>query len=331
MSLPAYLDPLYTAEEMRAADRFAIEECGVDSLALMERAGLGLARAVAGVVPSGMVRIVVGGGHNGADGLVAARVLRAQGREVDVLAVVAPGELRGDPQTALERLEGASPVRFTPAALVGSAIVVDAMLGTGFEGVPLEPVAGAIAAMNAGSAPIVAADVPSGLDASTGEADGPVVQAALTATNHAPKIGLHVGAGAALAGRIEVVDIGIPPGGPAVATAGLITARARQAASGEAVPTSRAPIVVMSPAQLGRRLGIAEEEVQRRPLQVVRSAAEHTSAVIVLLVARALVAAPGGPIAVSAGPTPAELPTRIDALLETSHDTFAAAAAALAG
>ena len=97
------------------------------------------------------------------------------------------------------------------------------------------------------------------------------------------------------------------------------------------MPTSRAPIVVVSAAQLGQRLGIAAEEVQRRPLQVARSAAEHTSAVIVLLVARALVAAPGGPIAVSAGPTPAELPTRIDTLLETSHDTFAAAAAALAG
>ncbi len=103
---------------------------------------------MASVIPSGTVRIVVGGGHNGADGLVAARVLRAQGREVDVLAVVAPGELRGDPQTALERFEGPSPVRFTPAALMGSAIVVDAMLGTGFKGVPLEPVAGAIAALN---------------------------------------------------------------------------------------------------------------------------------------------------------------------------------------
>ncbi len=128
-----------------------------------------------------------------------------------------------------------------------------------------------------------------------------------------------------------MIDIGIPPGGPAVATAGLITARARQAASGEAEPTSRAPIVVVSAAQLGQRLGIAAEEVQRRPLQVARSAAEHTGAVIVLLVDRALIAAPGGPIAVSARPTSAELPTRIDALLDTSHDTFAAAAAALAG
>ena len=331
MSLPAYLDPLYAAEEMRAADRFAIEERGVLSLALMERAGAGLAGAVARVAPSGTVRVVIGGGHNGADGLVAARVLRAQGREVDVLALVALDQLRGDPQIALERLQGPPPVPFTSSGLMGSTVVVDAMLGTGFEGVPLEPVAGAIAALNACSAPTVAADVPSGLDASTGEVAGPVVQAMLTATNHAPKIGLHVGTGAVLAGQVEVVDIGIPPGGPAVATAGLITIRARTAASEGTSPPVRAPTVVVCAAELGHRLGMEEEEVERRPLRSVRSAAEHAAGVVVLLVARPLVAAPRGPVAVCTQPAPPGLRARIDALLDYGSAPFAAAVAALAG
>lgn len=331
MSLPAYLDPLYAAEEMRAADRFAIEEHGVLSLALMEHAGAGLARAVARVAPSGTVRVVIGGGHNGADGLVAARALRAQGREVDVLTVAGLDQLRGDPQIALERLQGPPPIPFTSSGLLGSAVVVDAMLGTGFDGVPLEPVAGAIAAINACSVPTVAADVPSGLDASTGESAGPVVQATLTATNHAPKIGLHVGTGAALAGEVEVVDIGIPPGGPAVATAGLITLRARKAPFEATAPVVKTPTLVVSAAELGHRLGTNEEEVERRPLRSVRSAAELVAGVVVLLVARPLVAARGGPVAVGAQPAPAGLGARLDALLREGRTPFAAAAAALAG
>jgi NAD(P)H-hydrate epimerase len=331
MSLPPYLDPLYTAEEMRAADRFAIADRGVHSLALMERAGAGLAGAVARVAPNGAVRVVIGGGHNGADGLVAAQVLRAQGREVDVLAVVGLDQLRGDPQIALERLQGPPPVPFTSSGLVGSAVVVDAMLGTGFEGVPLEPVAGAIAALNASPAPTVAADVPSGLNASTGEVEGSVVQATATATNHAPKIGLHVGAGAALAGGVEVVDIGIPPGGPAVATAGLITARARDAASEDTSPAAGAAPVVVSAAELGHRLGMEEKEVERRPLRCVRSAADLAAGVVVLLVARPLVAAPHRAVAVGAQPAPPGLRARVDALLEDGSAPFVAAVAALAG
>ena len=330
MSLPAYLDPLFTAEEMRAADRFAIEDRGVSSLTLMEHAGAGLARAVAGVAPDGPVRVVVGGGHNGADGLVAARVLREWGRDVDVLAVVPPSELRGDPRIALERLQGPPPVLFAPAALADAAVVVDAMLGTGFEGVALEPVAGAITALNACAAPTVAADVPSGLDASTGVVDGPVVRATLTATNHAPKVGLHVGRGSACAGRVEVVDIGIPPGGPAVATAGLVTARARQAARARPAPSFRRDVVLISAADLGRRLGIAADEVERRPLELVRSVAQQVGAVVVLLVARALVAAPHGLVAVGAGPAPPGLRQRLESLLDEGHDPFAAAAAGLA-
>ena len=86
MALPDWLDPLYEAGEMRAVDAWAIEEQGVPSLDLMERAGIGLARIVAGAARPGPVRVVVGKGNNGGDGLVVARLLRDEGREVHVLS-----------------------------------------------------------------------------------------------------------------------------------------------------------------------------------------------------------------------------------------------------
>ena len=81
-----WLDPLYEAAEMRAVDAWAIEDQGVPSLDLMERAGIGLARVTVAVAGPGPIRVVVGKGNNGGDGLVVARLLRADGHEVDVLA-----------------------------------------------------------------------------------------------------------------------------------------------------------------------------------------------------------------------------------------------------
>src|SRR3989442_4025233 len=208
MALPDWLDPVHTAEEMRAADAWAIEEQGVPSRDLMERAGAGLARAVAEAAGEGPIRVAIGKGNNGGDGLVAARLLREEGRSVDVLSVAALDELRGDAAANLERLPGDPPEDFDAAALEGSGAVVDALLGTGFEGSPREPVAGAIAAINDQDGPVVACDVPSGVDASSGEVEGQAVRAAATATFHGSKIGLHVMPGAACAGRVDELEIG---------------------------------------------------------------------------------------------------------------------------
>ena len=224
-TLPDWLDPVFDAAEMRAVDAWAIEERGVPSLDLMERAGAGLARVTAAAARPGPVRVVVGKGNNGGDGLVVARLLREEGREVDVLSVAPPDELRGDPAANLERLPGAPPEPFAPERLEGSGAVVDALLGTGFEGSPREPVASAIAAINAHDAPAVACDVPSGVNASTGEVEGEAVRAVATATFHGSKIGLHVEPGKSHAGRVEVVDIGIPRGAPRGGSAGLISER----------------------------------------------------------------------------------------------------------
>ena len=220
-----WLDPLYAAEEMRAADAYAIDEAGVPSIDLMERASIGLARAVAARAGEGPIRVVVGKGNNGGDGLVCARLLRDEGRAVDVLAVGDLAETKGDARANLERLPGEPPRPFAPELLEGSGAIVDAMLGTGFEGSPREPVAGAIAAINAAAAPVIACDVPSGVNATTGEVEGEAVRAAATATFHGPKIGLYVAPGAFHAGEVEVVEIGIPRGAPGAAGAGLISDR----------------------------------------------------------------------------------------------------------
>ena len=99
------------------------------------------------------------------------------------------------------------------------------MLGTGFEGEPREPVAGAIAAINEQGAPVIACDVPSGVDASTGEVQGDAVRATATGTFHGAKIGLRVNPGATHAGDVEVIEIGIPRGAPTGDAAGVISER----------------------------------------------------------------------------------------------------------
>src|SRR3954470_6895172 len=226
MALPDWLDPLYTAEEMRAVDRWAIEEQGVPSLDLMERAGIGLARLTAELAgPGKPIRVLVGKGNNGGDGLVVARLLREEGREVDVLATADLAELKGDARVNLERLPGAAPEPFDPARLDGSGAIVDAIFSTGFEGEPREPARGAIAAMNEAGAPVVACDVPSGVNAANGEVAGEAVRAAATGTFHGSKIGLHVAPGTYHSGEVRVIDIGIPRGAPGASTAGLISER----------------------------------------------------------------------------------------------------------
>ncbi|MDP9400774.1 MAG: bifunctional ADP-dependent NAD(P)H-hydrate dehydratase/NAD(P)H-hydrate epimerase, partial [Actinomycetota bacterium] len=104
MTLPGWLEPLPDAEAMRATDRWATEERGIPSLELMERAGAGLARAVRELAGDGPVVVVCGTGNNGGDGLVAARHLAGEGRELRVLLVAEPEGLRGDAAANLERL-----------------------------------------------------------------------------------------------------------------------------------------------------------------------------------------------------------------------------------
>jgi len=169
----AELEPLYTAEEMRAA------EAGHDVDAMMQRAGAAVAEELMRRFPDARrVALHAGGGANGGDGRIAAEILRAQGRElVD------------------ERPE----------------VVIDALLGTGMKGTPREETARLIEEIDAAGVPVLAVDIPSGVNASTGEVAGVAVNADVTVTMHGPKVGLAVAPGRFLAGEVAVADIGLEP------------------------------------------------------------------------------------------------------------------------
>jgi ADP-dependent NAD(P)H-hydrate dehydratase / NAD(P)H-hydrate epimerase len=222
MSLPAWLEPLFDAARMRAIDAWAIEQRGVPSLELMERAGTALAAVAASMAPAGRIVVVAGKGNNAGDGFVAARVLREGGRDVDVLLTGAASELSGDAAANLERLAGAAPVTLEHGIAADAALVIDCLLGTGASGEPRGGIAEAITAIRSCDAPVLAADVPSGVNASDGETAGLAVLADATATFHAAKPGLWINPGRGCAGSVRVIDIGIPQGAPVEADAGLI-------------------------------------------------------------------------------------------------------------
>jgi NAD(P)H-hydrate epimerase len=225
-----WLRGLYDAEGMRAADRWAIEDQGVDSLALMEAAGAAVAEAVVGRALAGPVRVVCGKGNNGGDGLVAARLLREMGFATEVLLLWPADGLSADAGANLRRLEPATIFEVdgdVAARLAGSGAVVDAIFGTGFSGAPREPAAAAIEAIGAakeGGAAVVACDVASGVDAATGEVAGAVVEADVTVTFHGAKVGHYVAPGKWATGELVVAPIGIPVGAPEPAAAGVIEA-----------------------------------------------------------------------------------------------------------
>jgi ADP-dependent NAD(P)H-hydrate dehydratase / NAD(P)H-hydrate epimerase len=234
-ALPDWLTPLLDAETMRAVDRWAIDVRGVPSLELMERAGAGVTRAVEQLAPDGPVAVVCGKGNNGGDGLVVARLLREAARSVTVVCAAPPGDFAGDARVNLERVPGEAPLELaedrerSEQALAGATVIVDALLGTGFQGDRSEigqqgVVVEAIEAVNAARAPVVSVDVPSGVDASTGVVSGAAVRAAVTTTFHAGKPGLWIAPGKAHAGEVRTIDIGIPRGSPVEATIGLIEA-----------------------------------------------------------------------------------------------------------
>jgi ADP-dependent NAD(P)H-hydrate dehydratase / NAD(P)H-hydrate epimerase len=224
--MESWLEPLYDADTMRATDSWAIDDQGVPSLELMEAAGTAVAEAASELAGDGPVRVVCGKGNNGGDGLVAARRLAAFGHRVEVLLLWPAAELSPDASANLDRFDGE--VRELaeselPAALAGSGAVVDAIFGTGFSGAPRDPAAAAIAAINECGAPVVAADVPSGVDASTGEVGGTAVEAALTVSFHAPKLGHWIAPGKSQRGELRVAEIGIPPDAPGAPPGGLIS------------------------------------------------------------------------------------------------------------
>lgn len=218
---------LLTADEAAELDRRARDESGVPGRALMESAGRAAAEIVHRLYPEGPVVAVAGGGNNGGDALVALRTLAAWGRDV---AWTPAADAVPDPVL----LAGAEIPRLDPdgldAAFADAAVLVDGILGTGARGAPREPAAAMIRRMNAADRPIVALDIPSGVDPTTGEVPGDAVAAAVTIMFGWPKKGGLFQPGRGRCGRILAVEIGFPPLAEAAAGAALITpdwARAR--------------------------------------------------------------------------------------------------------
>jgi ADP-dependent NAD(P)H-hydrate dehydratase / NAD(P)H-hydrate epimerase len=206
-----------TSEQVARLDA-AAAECGVSTLQLMEIDGWQVARFAWGHLGGpARVSVIAGYGNNGGDGLVAARHLATWGCAVRVLVLANEARVGGvvREHVASARKCGvdvavdADPATVT-AVISGSDLIIDALLGTGLRSAPREPQASGIRAINASGIPILSADIPSGMDATTGEAFDPTVHAALTCTLTAMKRGLRQGDAAAHAGSVWVADIGMP-------------------------------------------------------------------------------------------------------------------------
>ncbi len=228
--MDGWLDPVLDAKEMAATDGWAIGEAGVPSLQLMETAGRGLAELVAEVASSRRVAVVCGKGNNAGDGLVAARYLAEMGIPVEVLLLWGPEEFSPDSRVNFDRL-GEVPWFSGDGVLdrlESTEVVVDAILGTGFSGEPRPPVSEAITVLRQmvedHEIEVVACDIPSGVDGSSGEGYLAVV-ADHTVTFHCRKVGHVIAPGKQLSGRVTVIPIGIPAGSPVEATVGTISSR----------------------------------------------------------------------------------------------------------
>ncbi|MGB9860311.1 MAG: NAD(P)H-hydrate dehydratase [Moorellaceae bacterium] len=215
---------LVTSAEMGEIDRLAGREYFIPSIVLMENAGLRVVESIrryfGGTVRAKRVVIFAGKGNNGGDGLVVARHLHNEGAEVKVFLLARPEELRGDPRTNLEIYQKMGGKIFplveqiqlqrADISLLYADLVVDAIFGTGFKGAALGIAGEVIELINKAGKPVVAVDLPSGLEADTGRFHGPCVRATWTVTFALPKLGLALEPGAGVAGRVEVADIGIP-------------------------------------------------------------------------------------------------------------------------
>ena len=219
---PEELMPIDTAR-MRELDRAAIEQYAVPGLILMENAGRSIAVEALGLFGSqrpGRVRVVAGPGNNGGDGFVVARHLSNWGQQVEITLEVDPEKLNGDAlvnYTIAEKM--ALPIRGGPGAIEKKSLldwlqradlVVDALLGTGTRGAVRPPFDEIIRAVNESKRPVVAVDLPSGLDADTGLAQGVAIEAALTVACGAPKKGLLSAGAARYVGRLVVAYISLP-------------------------------------------------------------------------------------------------------------------------
>ncbi len=212
--------PALTRDESRQVDRRASEVYGISGLVLMENAGRGVVDRLETLGIRGTVVICCGRGNNGGDGFVIARHLEIRGYPARVLLWADPEDLAGDAAVNFKILQkSGAPIHVfgqgsVPETLekhlAGAGWIVDALLGTGARGEPRPPIDQAIDRLNASGVPILAVDVPSGLDCESGEPASHTIRAAHTCTFVALKTGFAAEAAQRWLGEVHVLDIGAP-------------------------------------------------------------------------------------------------------------------------
>ena len=222
-TVPALPIPTLTPDQMSQVDRIMVDDFGVTVLQLMEVAGQAVAawarqRFLGSDARGKTVLVLAGSGGNGGDGMVAARFLHSWGGLPAIWLSHDAATLQGAAAHQFQSLRALGlPIhppleasREGSSALPAADLIVDALLGVGLSGAPSGPAARLIAAANAHPAPVLAVDLPSGLDAGTGDPYDPCIQADATLTLALPKTGLLAPAARPVIGELTVADIGIP-------------------------------------------------------------------------------------------------------------------------
>ena len=210
-----------TAQEMREIDRQTIDQIGIPGAVLMEHAGIAVVRAIHQHFPECQrIGVIVGKGNNGGDGLVVARQLAYAGQPIQIFLVSPPESFAGDALTNLQIAQNLDlpitsiltedELKGAESQIASADLIVDSIFGTGLRGGVHGFIAEVIECINETGKPVVAIDLPSGLSADTGIAEGACIQATYTVTMGLPKRGNLIHPGATFTGTLEVADIGFP-------------------------------------------------------------------------------------------------------------------------
>jgi len=205
--------PALTTDQMKEVDRLMIEEFGVELMQMMENAGRNLAELTGRILDNSLVGrsvcVLCGRGNNGGGGMVAARHLHNRGAKVHVIRVA--GGLKDVPAKQWNILEYMGLHNESYFELSDADIILDALIGYGLQGDPRPEVAVWIDKINAAGEPVLALDIPSGLDTTSGKPSSLTVQADATMTLALPKVGLMSESARPYVGDLYLADIGVPP------------------------------------------------------------------------------------------------------------------------